>query len=200
MTLNSLCQMAARCADRSDEFIKTDDGNGHMAYRGEAAILFELFRDAINEAYAEIARTGLMPGRFVSVAMPGNGLIKLDELVPDAAALQGVWSADRTRQYAYRFVSRFEVRIPEAQPGEEILLHVHCIPSPLVEETDEPVFSEAVAEPMIYVSLAVARLWQAERRLAAAQTWMTEYYRLLRDVRSSAGNPGAHRFPRPWFR
>ena len=200
MTLNSLCQMAARCADRSDEFIKTDDGNGNMVYQGEAAILFKLFRDAINEAYAEIARTGLMPGRFVPVTMPKNGLLSLDELTPDAAALQGVWSADRTRQYAHRFVSRYGVRVPEVRPGEEILLHIHCIPSPLIAETDEPVFSEAAAEPMIYVSLAVARLWQAERRLAAAQAWMTEYYRLLRGVRSSAGHPAAHRFPRPWFR
>ena len=36
--------------------------------------------------------------------------------------------------------------------------------------------------------------------LAAAQTWMTEYYRLLRGVRASAGHPAGHRLPRPWFR
>ena len=200
MTLDSLCRMAARCADRSDEFVKTTDNQGNTAYRGEAAILFELFRDAINEAYAEIARTGLMPGRFVPVEMPSCGVIRLDETVPDAAALMAVWSADRSRQYAHRFESRFGVRVPEARPGETVLLHIHAIPAPLVAETDEPVFSEAAAEPMIYVSLAVARLWQAERRLAAAQTWMTEYYRLLRGVRASAGHPAGHRFPRPWFR
>jgi len=200
MTLDSLCQMAARCADRSDEFVKTADENGNSAYRGEAAMLFALFRDAINEAYAEIARTGLMPGRFVAVTVPEGGVIKLDEAVPEAAALEGVWSADRTRQYGYRFVSRFEVKIPEARPGQQVLLHVHCIPAPLDAEDDEPVFSEAAAEPMIYVSLAVARLWQSERRLGAAQTWLTEYYRLLRNVRTSAGHAAAHRFPRPWFR
>lgn len=200
MTLNGLCRMAARLADRSDEFVKTVDENGDSAYQGEAAILFRLFRDAINEAYAEIARTGLMPGRFLPVTVPGDGLLNLSELAPQAAALEGIWSPDHTRQYAYRFVSRFVVRVPEAKAGEQVLLHIHEIPAPLIAETDEPVFSEAVAEPMIYAALAVARLWQSERRLAAAQTWMTEYYRLLRGVRSSAGHAAAHRFPRPWFR
>jgi len=200
MTLNSLCQMAARLADRSDEFVKTADQSGGSSYQGEAATLFELFRDAINEAYAEIARTGLMPGRFVPAVMPEDGVLKLDELAPDAAALYGVYSADRKRRYAHRFVSRFGVKAPEAAAGESVVLHIQCLPAPLVAETDEPVFSEAAAEPMIYVSLAVARLWQAERRLSAAQSWMSEYYRLLRGVRSSAGHPAARRFPRPWFR
>ncbi len=200
MTLNGLCRMAARLADRSDEFVKTVDENGDSAYQGEAAILFRLFRDAINEAYAEIARAGLMPGRFLPVTVPEDGLLNLEELAPAAAALEGVWSPDRTRQYAYRFISRFVVRVPEAKSGEQLLLHVHEIPAPLVAETDEPVFSEAAAEPMIYAALAAARLWQAERRLAAAQTWMGEYYRLLRGVRSSSGHAAQHRFPRPWFR
>ena len=200
MTLENLCRMAARMADRSDEFVKTPDGNGNSVYQGEAAVLFNLFRDAINEAYAEIARSGLMPGRFVAVTVPADRVLKLDEAVPSAAALLGVWSADRKKQYAYRFVSRFEVKVPEAEPGGQVLLHVQCIPAPLEEESDEPVFSEAAAEPMIYVSLAVARLWQAERRLGAAQAWMNDYYRLLRGVRSSAGHPGGHRLPRPWFR
>ncbi len=200
MTLNGLCEMAARLADRSDEFVKTIDKNGNSVYQGEARILFRLFRDAINEAYGEIARAGLMPGRFLPVTMPEGGELNLDEVAPQAAALQGVWSNDRARQYAHRFVSRFTVRVPEAKPGEQILLHIHEIPAPLVAETDEPIFSDAAAEPMIYVSLAVARLWQAERRLAAAQTWMNEYYRLLRGVRSGSGHAAARRFPRPWFR
>ena len=200
MTLDSLCQMAARCADRSDEFVKTADENGKPAYQGEAAILFRLFRDAINEAYAEIARAGLMPGRFLPVTMPEDGVIRLDKTVPNAAALEDVWDEKRERTYAFRFISRFDVKIPEAQPGETVVLHVHCIPSPLIEADDEPVFPEAAADPMIYVSLAVARLWQAERRLPAAQSWMTEYYRLLRGVRSSGGHTAKRRFPRPFFR
>ncbi len=48
MTLDGLCRMAARLTDRSDEFVKTIDENGCSAYQGEAAILFRLFRDAIN--------------------------------------------------------------------------------------------------------------------------------------------------------
>ena len=200
MTLDSLCQMAARCADRSDEFVKTDDGNGRLAYQGEAAILFRLFRDAINEAYAEIARTGLMPGRFLPVVLPPDGVLRLDQAVPNAAALAGVWDEGRQRAYGFHFISRFDVKVPEARPGESLVLHVHCIPSPLVEEDDEPVFPEAAADPMIYVSLAVARLWQAERRLPAAQSWLSEYYRLLRGVRSSSGHAAKRRFPRPFFR
>jgi len=200
MTLNGLCKMAARLADRGDEFVKTLDKNGNSVYQGEARILFGLFRDAINEAYAEIARAGLMPGRFVPAVVPENREIDLTKAAPHAASLEGVYSNDRVKKYAHRFTSRFIVRVPEARPGEEVLLHVHEIPAPLLMESDEPVFSEAVAEPMIYVSLAVARLWQSERRLAAAQTWMNEYYRLLRGVRSAGSHAAAHRFPRPWFR
>lgn len=200
MTLNSLCQSAARCADRGDEFVKTADANGRLVYQGEAAVLFGLFRDAINEAYAEIARTGLMPGRFLPIDMPEGGVIRLDEAAPSAAALEDIWSADRSRQYPFRFISRFEALVPDPRPGERILLHIRCIPAPLTEESDEPVFSEAAADPMIYVSLAVARLWQSERRLAAAQIWLSEYYRLLRGVRSGNAHAARHRFPKPWFR
>ncbi|MBR3505293.1 MAG: hypothetical protein IKO07_13770 [Clostridia bacterium] len=200
MTLESLCQSAARCADRSEEFVKTADGNGKLVYQGEAAILFRLFRDAINEAYAEIARTGLMPGRFLPVVLPEDGVIRLNEAVPNAAALEGVWDEKRERAYGFRFISRFDVRVPEARPGETLILHVHCIPARLTEPDDEPVFSEAAADPMIYVSLAVARLWQAERRLPAAQSWLSAYYTLLRGVRSSGGHAAKRRFPRPFFR
>ena len=77
MTLNGLCKMAARLADRGDEFVKTLDKNGNSVYQGEARILFGLFRDAINEAYAEIARAGLMPGRFVPAEVPENREIDL---------------------------------------------------------------------------------------------------------------------------
>ena len=200
MTLDSLCRMAARCADRSDEFVKTADESGVMRYQGEALILFRLFRDAINEAYAEIARTGLMPGLFLPVEVPADGVIRLDRAVPSAAALEEVLDQAREKPYAYRFLSRFEVKIIGAAPGDTVVLHVQVIPAPLAEEDDEPVFPEAVADPMIYVSLAVARLWQSERRLAAAQSWQNDYYRLLRSVRSSGSHAARHRFPRPWFR
>ncbi|MBQ8954912.1 MAG: hypothetical protein IJ048_12445 [Clostridia bacterium] len=200
MTLDNMCRIAARMADRSDELVKTADETGATAYRGEAALLFNLFRDAINEAYMEIARSGLMPGRFAPVTVPPSRIIRLDEAAPDAAALMEVWSADHSRQYDHRFVSRFDLRVPDARAGETVLLHIHTIPAPLVAETDEPVFSEAVADPMIYVSLAVTRLWQSERRLAAAQIWHNEYYRLLRTVRSSAEHPAGHRLACRWFR
>ena len=130
MTLDCLCRMAARCADRGDEFVKTPDENGRLAYQGEAALMFSLFRDAINEAYAEIARTGLMPGRFLPVQLPADGVIRLDKAVPSAAALEGVWDENRQRPYAFRFGSRFDVKVPEAKPGETVVLHVHCVPSP----------------------------------------------------------------------
>ena len=129
-----------------------------------------------------------------------DGVIRLDKAVPSAAALEEVWDEGRRRTYAFRFISRFDVKVPEAKPGETVVLHVLCMPSPLTEEDDEPIFPEAVADPMIYVSLAVARLWQAERRLPASQSWMTDYYHLLRAVRSSGGHAAKRRFPRPFFR
>ena len=70
MTLDDMCRMAARCTDRYDELIKTLMPDGTCRYTGEAENCFNILRDGINEAYAEISRTRLVPDRFVCLTVP----------------------------------------------------------------------------------------------------------------------------------
>ena len=200
MTLDDMCRMAARCTDRYDELIKTLMPDGTCRYTGEAENCFNILRDGINEAYAEISRTRLVPDRFVCLTVPDSRVISLTETLPDAASVCGVYSPDRKTRYAHRFLTRFELEIPDAEPGSTVLARIHYLPEPLRLETDEPVFPDSLVDPMTYVSLAAARMWQSERKFAAAQSWMNEYYRLLRRVRPSAADPTGRRFPRPVFR
>ena len=87
-----------------------------------------------------------------------------------------------------------------AKAGEVVLLHYHYLPSRLAEEADEPVFPEAQVDPMLYISLATARLWQSERKMSAAQPWLSEYYRKLRELRPDMRPARKKRLPRTIFR
>lgn len=199
MTLDALCAMAARYADRADEFVKTPQTSGPAVYTGEALRLFTLFRDAINEAYADIARTALRPYKTFPAVLPASRVIAVNALCPEAEAVRGVFSADGVTQRPFRFNSRFDIEVIGGIPGERLTICAAYVPEPLTALTDEPEFPDSVADPMIYVALAVTRLWQSERKLTAAQAWMAEYCRLMRGVKSSPRG-SEHRFPRPRFR
>ena len=187
MTLGDMVLMAARYTDRADEMVKTTQADGTAAYTGHALSCFRLFRDAINEAYAEAASVCLAPERSETFPVPDNRVLDIGELIPDAAAVRAVFSADGQREIGFRFLSRFEI-IVDALPGEAVQVRALVLPPPLENEEDEPVFPESAVEPMVYVSLAAARMWQSERQHAASQAWLGDYYRLLRRVRSGAGD------------
>lgn len=193
-----MCLMAARYADRSDEFVKTAGTDGAPAYQGEALSMFVILRDAINEAYAEIADGYLLYDERKTVAVGENGAIDLTTAAPNATAIIAVYAADGKTPLPFTFETRFTVRVEGAGSGERVCVRVRMRPDRLENESDEPVFPESAAEPMVYVSLAVARLFQSERKFSDAQSWTAEYRRLLRGVKPVARTH--RRMPRRRFR
>ena len=198
MNLENMCLMAARYADRSDEFVKTAAADGAPVYQGEALNMFAVLRDAINEAYAEIADGYLLYDECKTVTLGENGVIDLATAAPNATAIIAIYAAGGKTPLPFTFETRFIARVAGAESGERVCVRVRMRPDRLENESDEPVFPESAAEPMVYVSLAVARLFQSERKFADAQMWTAEYRRLLRGVKPVAR---AHRrMPRRSFR
>lgn len=198
MNLENMCLMAARYADRGDELVKTAASDGALAYQGEALNMFVILRDAINEAYAEMADGYLMYDERKTVTVGENGLIDLSTAAPNATAIIALYAADGKTPLPFTFETRFTARVEGAESGARVCVRVRMRPNRLEEESDEPVFAESAADPMIYVSLAVARLFQSERKFSDAQSWLAEYRRLLRAVKPCA--KARRRMPRRPFR
>lgn len=198
MTLGDMCLMAARYADRYDEFVKSINASGESIYQGEALNMFNVMRDAINEAYAEIADGYLLPDRYETITADAEGLIDLAQTAENAVSVLDVLTADGQRSLPFSFRARFVMAVEGILPGESVLVRLRIQPEKLTSEGDAPIFPEAAATPMIYVSLAVARLFQSERKFSDAQNWLLEYRRLIRSVRSGAR--ATRRLPRPPFR
>lgn len=197
MTLGDMCLMAARYADRYDEFVKSANAQGEAAYQGEALNMFNVMRDAINEAYAEISDGYLLPDRYEAVTPDAEGLIDLTQSSENAISVIDVLTEDG-RRLPFAFRTRFVLSIKGISPGEGVRVRLRIQPERLKNEDDAPIFPDAAASPMIYVSLAVARLFQSERKFSDAQSWLLEYRRLIRSVRSGARTK--RRLPRPPFR
>lgn len=200
MNLGDMCVMAARYSDRYDEYVKTVSEDGNAAFEGEALHWFHLFRDAINEAYFEISRSRLHPDRRVECVLGSDLTIQLQTMEPPVCSVTGVFREDGMTDVEYIFRSRYELRITGAKSGEKVILLYQYLPDRLEDETDEPIFQESLADPMIYVSLAVARIWQSERKYAAAQPWLNGYYQRLRELRPSLKPIRKKKLARPLFR
>lgn len=196
MNLKQMCDIAARYSDRADEFYLTETEEGSMEYQEEALLSFRIFRDAINEAYFEVARKRLLPDAFVKVETGIRGVIDLSALYPAVHTVVEVLDEPGETPMDFLFQTRFSLRVPDADAGKTVILHYHYLPDPLVTLWDEPVFPEAVVDPMVYISLAVARIWQSERKLNQYQVWMSEYYQKLRAVRPTMRDGRARRIPR----
>lgn len=199
MNLGRMCEAAARLSDRYDEYVKTAQADGSAQFEGEALHWFKLFRDAVNEAYFEIARSRMTPQTQAEIRLPKDRVIDLNDMNPEAVAVCGVYAGDGESGIDYVFRTKDEIEVCGAQPGERVILRYHYLPERLEEEYDEPVFPESLADPMIYISLAVARVWQSERKMNAAQTWLGEYYQRLRGLRSER-KAKARRLKRTVFR
>ncbi len=198
MNLENMCLMAARYADRGDELVKTAGADGAPAYQGEALNIFTILRDAINEAYAEIADGYLLCDERKTVTVGENGMIDLKTAAPNATAIIAIYAADGKAPLPFTFETRFTVHVEGAESGERVCVRIRVRPERLINESDEPVFPESAAEPTVYAALAAARLFQSERKFSDAQSWMSEYRRLLRGVKPCAR---AHRrMPRRAFR
>lgn len=200
MNLGEMCNMAACWADRYDEYVKTTNADGQTAFEGEALQWFHVFRDAINEAYFEISRTRLAPETRVQRKLGADRVISLENMDPEAYSVRSIYYADGATEAEFIFRSRNEIEVVGAKAGENVVLEYHYLPKRLENEQDEPIFSEATADPSIYVALAVARMWQSERKLSAAQYWMSEYYQKLRSVRPNMKQARKRRIPSRRFR
>ena len=196
MTLDEMCLMAARYSDRYDEFIKNDYG----AYEDEAEHYFNVFRDAINEAYFNVSRQQAMPDVYTLATVETDGTLHLENVFPAVYAVKDVLDERRTKAIPYTFETKYVLKLCGVSAGDVVTLYYHYIPDRLEDGDDEPVFSEAMVDPMVYITLAVARMWQSEKNFEYANMWMQQYYVLIREVRSSAKNSTNRRIPRRIFR
>ena len=153
MNLENMCLMAARYADRSDEFVKTAGADGTPAYQGEALSMFAVLRDAINEAYAEIADGYLLYDECKTVTLGENGVIDLATAAPNATAIIAIYADDGKTPLPFTFETRFIARVAGAESGERVCVRVRMRPDRLENESDEPVFPESAAEPMVRANI-----------------------------------------------
>lgn len=200
MTLDKMCMMAARESDRYDEFEKTENEEGEMVYEDDALHYFNVFRDAINEAYFEVARTRCEPDVYTLTEVDDEGKVYLEYLYPLPYSVKNVLNAQKTRAVEFEFDTRFVLNIKGAQPGEEVIIYYNYMPDRLEKLNDEPVFPESVVDPMVYVSLAVARMWQSEKKLTLYESWMQNYRSMLYAVRPTMKGGNLRRVPRNRFR
>ena len=200
MNLGRMCEAAARYSDRYDEYVKTLNEEGKEEFEGEALHWFKIFRDAINEAYFEVSRARLTPEVRLEYVMGDERVIDMKDLLPQVCSVCGVYRADGQTGVEFVFRNRTEIEVKSVHSGEKLILHYHYLPEPLAKEYDEPIFPESLVDPSVYIALAVARVWQSERKMGAAQMWLNEYYQKLRSLRGSVRSGVRRRLPRTLFR
>lgn len=200
MTLDEMCQMAARLSDRYDEFEKTVNESNQEVYEDDALHYFNVFKDAINEAYFEISRKKLHPDTYESVVVSNDGTIDLTTLTYPVCTLIMLLNADKTKAVTYDFRTRFVLNVSGASPGDTVTVNYHYLPDRLDIYTDEPIFPESMVDPMLYVCLAVSRIWQSEKKFNNANSWLNEYYNHMNNIRSDMRNRTTRRIPRRMFR
>lgn len=196
MTLDEMCMAAARYADRYDEFEKNDDG----VYEDDALHYFNVFKDAINEAYMAVSREYAMPDTREKVKVDADGRIDLLSVDPVVCTVQDVLAYDESASIPYKFRTKYELEIEGAVRGDTVILVYHYLPEKLEKLNDEPIFTDGVVDPMVYISLAVARMWKSEKKFDYSNQWMQEYYSLLRGIKNTMVSRSKRRIPRRMFR
>lgn len=203
MILDDMCIMAARYSDRYDEYERTlnggDSAEAEDWYEDDALHYFNVFRDGINEAYREVSRLQAMPDIFIEVEVDENKQVDLSSVSPGVYGVKQLLNQNRTEAIDYTFSTKYVLDV-NANPGDTLSLLYHYIPDDLVLLTDEPVFTEAQVDPMLYVCMAVARMWYSEKKFDFGNQWMSQYYTYLRSVRSSLKDRSRRRIPRGIFR
>ena len=202
MTLEEMCIMAARYSDRYDEFerIEDDTNRGEEAYEDDALHYFNVFRDGINEAYREVSRIQAMPDVYTKVSVNSKNQIDLQAIEPSVFGVKDLLNENQTANVAYTFSTKYILNVPSVSPGTRLTLYYHYIPEDLELLNDEPIFTDAQVDPMVYVSLAVARMWYSEKKFDFGNQWMSQYYNFLRNVRSDMKSRAGRRIPRGLFR
>lgn len=202
MTLEEMCIMAARYSDRYDEFerVEDDTNRGEEAYEDDALHYFNVFRDGINEAYREVSRIQAMPDVYTKVSVNSKNQIDLQAIDPSVFGVKDLLNENQTASVAYTFSTKYILNVPSVEAGTRLTLYYHYIPEDLELLNDEPIFTDAQVDPMVYVSLAVARMWYSEKKFDFGNQWMSQYYNFLRNVRSDMKSRAGRRIPRGLFR
>jgi hypothetical protein len=203
MTLEEMCIMAARYSDRYDEFERTLEGGASVRaedwYEEDALHYFNVFRDGINEAYREVSRLQAMPDTYAVASVNRKQQIDLTNLDPAVYTVKDILNYDGTASVDYTFDTKYVLNV-KAAAGDKVRLFYHYIPENLELLVDEPIFSEAQVDSMVYVSLAVARMWYSEKKFDFGNQWMSQYYSFLRNVKSNLKDRSRRRIPRGIFR
>lgn len=200
MNLEGMCQMAARYSDRYDEFERTLEGTGNMAeayYEDDALHYFTVFRDAINEAHREVSRIHAMPDTWKNLTLNAKRQINLMNLDPAVYAVKALVKDGTTVDYS--FETKYLINV-DANPGDVLRLQYHYIPEDMEALDDEPFFTDTQVDPMVYVCLAVARMWYSEKKFDYGDRWLAQYQMHLRAIRSSLKDRSRRRIPRGVFR
>lgn len=204
MTLDNMCLMAARLSDRDDEFVKTAVEGADPAvdeYQEDALRYFNIFRDAINEAYHDVARNISLPDAFERVAIANDRMLDLTTFSNMVYTVKNVMNPTHTAAVKFNFYTSDIIEIVGGNVGDYVDVYYSYLPDRLALYTDTPIFAESLVDPMVYVSLAVARMWQSEKKIANYNSWMAEYYQKLRNVKPFLGHDGRpKRMRRPSFR
>lgn len=179
MTVQKMADQAALLSYRADEFIKNDEG----AYVDEAADYLTIFLAAFNEANREAARKLGRP-TFTKSITPTDRRYSLSKLDPPYGQIHRVEDPTYHTRVSFIFVA---ADVIEFRSDETVLITYNCMPDELVNLTDEPEFDEAQVDPMLYISLAVARVFQSERKMDTASPWEAKFYEKL----SKVGHAGA---------
>ena len=196
MTLDEMCVAAARYSDRDDEFEKNEDGE----YEDDALLYFNIFKDAINEAYFAVARECAMPDRYERAVVDADGLVDLRELSPEIYGIKDVLDEHRTMNLSYTFDTKFLIRVYDTVPGNNVTIYYHYVPDRLEELDDTPIFPESIVDPMVYICLAVARIWMSEKKFDYANQWLRDYHSLLAKIKNGLHSRANRRIPRRMFR
>ena len=196
MTLDEMCIAAARYSDRYDEFEKNEDGE----YEDDALLYFNIFKDAINEAYFAVARECAMPDRYERATVNEDGLVDLKQLSPEIYGIKDVLDEHRTMNLSYTFNTKFLINVVDTVPGNAVTIYYHYVPDRLEELEDTPIFPESLVDPMVYICLAVARIWMSEKKFDYANQWLAQYHSLLAKIKNGLYNRTNRRIPRRMFR
>lgn len=201
MTLENMCVAAARYSDRYDEFERTneDTNRGSEAYEDDSLHYYNVFHDAINEAYREVSRMFATPDTYTKVTVNSKQQIDLENVDPAVCTVKDLLNEDMTASVSYTFHTKYVLNTT-ASAGTRLTLYYHYMPENMDLLNDEPVFTEAQVDPMLYISLAVARIWYSEKKFDYGDKWMAQYYSILRNVRSNLSDRTRRRIPRGIFR
>lgn len=188
--------------DRRDDFVTITDDKGKEIYdpQDDPGVWFEAMKASINNAYREVARKLLMPDMRTEFPLDRNCEIDLFGVQPDVMQLIAVYNEDESAALQFDFITKNRIRMRNGKPGETVVVQYHYVPDPLESFTDEPVFSEGLVDPMVYICRAAADLWMLERKMQPAQMWETRYYSLLGSIKRDMKSASMRRIKKSRFR